>query len=175
MRMRARLTAFGISAVVLLLDRATKLLIESSVPRWDAWVVIPGVFNIIHTENRGAVFGMLADSTAEWRAFVLVGLSLVVTAFVAALLWQSTAPSSRDGWGMRTALALVVGGAVGNLYDRLSQGAVTDFLQVFIGAYEWPAFNVADSAISIGAGLLLLDLIRRRRQPDGSRNAAQAH
>jgi signal peptidase II len=175
MMMRARLTAFGIAAMVLLLDRATKLLIQSSVPRWDARVVIPGIFNIVHIENRGAAFGMLAESASEWRAFVLVGLSLVVTAFVAALLWQSTAPSSRGGWSLKTALALIIGGAVGNLHDRLSQGAVTDFLQVFIGAYEWPAFNVADAAISIGAGLLLLDLIRHRRQPDGSRNAAQAH
>lgn len=173
--MRVRLAGFGIAALVLLLDRVTKILIERNLPQWDAYVVIPGVFNIVHTENRGAAFGMLANSATEWRAFVLVGLSLVVTVFVVAMLWQSTAPSSRNGWGIRCALALILGGAIGNLYDRLAQGAVTDFLQVFLGSYEWPSFNVADTAISVGAGLLLLDLIRHRRQPAGSRNAAQAH
>jgi len=173
--MRARLTAFGIAAIVLLIDRATKMLIQSSVPRWDTYVVIPGIFNIVHIENRGAVFGIMAESSSEWRAFVLIGLSLVVTGLVAAMLWQATSHASRTGWAMRLALALVVGGALGNLYDRLAQGGVTDFLQVFIGSYEWPAFNFADSAISVGAGLLLLDLIRHRRQPDGSQNAAQAN
>jgi signal peptidase II len=172
--MRARLTAFGLAAMVLLVDRATKLLIQDSVPRWDVYVVIPGVFNIVHTENRGAVFGIMAESAVEWRAVMLVGLSLVITVFIAALLWQSTSPASRTGWGLRIALALIVGGAAGNLYDRLSQGSVTDFLQVFIGSYEWPSFNVADSAISVGVCLFLVDVIRHRRQPDGSRNAAQA-
>lgn len=173
--MRARLAAFGISALILLADRVTKILVEANVPGWETYVVVPGVFNIVHTRNRGAVFGILAESANEWRAFVLVGLSLVVTGFVAAMLWQATSPASRGGWPLRWALALVLGGAVGNLYDRFSQGSVTDFLQVFIGSYEWPSFNVADSAISIGACLLLVDLLRHRRQPAGSRNAAQAH
>jgi signal peptidase II len=173
--MRARLTAFGIAAMIVLADRISKILIEANVPRWETYVVIPGVFNIVHTENRGAVFGILAESAVEWRAFVLVGLSLVVTGFVAAMLWQATSPASRGGWALRAALALVLGGAVGNLYDRLSQGSVTDFLQVFIGSYEWPSFNVADSAISVGACLLLLDLLRHRRQPSGNQDAAQAH
>jgi signal peptidase II len=173
--MRARLMAFGLAAMVVLVDRLTKLLVQASVTKWDVYVVIPGVFNIVHTENRGAVFGIMAESGVEWRAFMLVGLSLVITGFIAAMLWQSTSPASRTGWVLRTALALIVGGAAGNLYDRLSQGSVTDFLQVFIGSYEWPSFNVADSAISVGVGLFLIDVIRHRRQPDGSRNAAQAH
>jgi signal peptidase II len=172
--MRSRLTAFGIAALIVLADRVTKILIEVNVPRWETLVVIPGVFNIVHTENRGAVFGILAESAIEWRAFVLVGLSLVVTGFVAAMLWQATAPASHGGWTLRTALALVLGGAVGNLYDRLSKGSVTDFLQVFIGSFEWPSFNIADSAISVGACLMLVDLLRRRR-PAGSQDAAQAH
>jgi signal peptidase II len=173
--MRSRLTAFGLAAGVLLVDRATKLLIQASVPRWDSYVVIPGVFNIVHTENRGALFGILAESAAEWRSFVLVGLSLVITVFIAAMLWQSTSPASCVARAPRAALALILGGAVGNLIDRLWQGAVTDFLQVFLGSYEWPSFNVADSAISVGVGLFLLDLIRHRRRPEESRDAAQAH
>jgi signal peptidase II len=173
--MRTRLLAFGISASVLLADRATKLLIQATVPQWDAYVVIPGIFNIVHTENRGAVFGMLAQSPTEWRAFVLIGLSLVVAGLVAAMLWQATSPASRGGWALRMALSLVLGGALGNLHDRLVRGAVTDFLQVFLGSFEWPAFNVADSAISVGACLLLVDLIRHRRQPAGHQDAAQAH
>jgi len=167
--------AFGISALVLFADRVTKLLIEWNVPRWDTYVVIPGVFNIVHTENPGAVFGIMAQSGGEWRAFVLIGLSLVVTGFVGAMLWQATAPTAQTGRLYRLALSLVVGGALGNLYDRLSGGTVTDFLQVFIGSYEWPSFNVADSALTVGVCLLLVDLIRHRRHPAGSQDAAQAH
>ncbi|MBI4877952.1 MAG: signal peptidase II [Acidobacteria bacterium] len=173
--MRSRVIAFGIAALVALADRATKLLVENALPRWDSYVVIPGVFNLVHSQNRGAAFGFLAESASEWRAFVLVGLSLVVTGFVFSLLWQATRPASQSGWTLRIALALIIGGALGNLYDRLAQGSVTDFLQVFLGSYEWPSFNLADSAISLGAGLLLLDLLRGRRQPAENGNAAQAH
>lgn len=160
----SRRLAFGIAAMVVLLDRLTKLVIETSVPAWETYVVIPNFFNIVHTENRGAAFGLLADASAEWRSFVLVGLSVVVMVFVGSLLWQSARPGGGSR-SLKTGLALMLGGALGNLYDRLSEGSVTDFLQFYLGSYEWPAFNVADSAISIGAGLLLLDFLRHRKQP----------
>jgi signal peptidase II len=161
---RSRWLAFGIAALVLLLDRLTKAVIEISVSAWETYVVIPNFFNIVHSENRGAAFGLLADASAEWRSFVLVGLSLVVMVFVGSLLWQSARPGGGSR-SLRTGLALMLGGALGNLYDRLAEGSVTDFLQFYLGSYEWPAFNVADSAITIGAGLLLVDLVRHRRQP----------
>lgn len=160
----SRRLAFGIAALVVVLDRLTKTVIENSVSAWDTYVVIPNFFNIIHTQNRGAAFGLLAEASAEWRGFVLVGLSLVVMVFVGALLWQSARPGG-GSVSLRLGLAFMLGGAVGNLWDRLLQGSVTDFLQFHVGAFEWPAFNLADTAISTGAGLLLLDLLRHRRQP----------
>lgn len=99
-----------------------------------------------------------------WRTLVLVGVSLAVMAFVAVQLWRLPRNVWPEGNAAPIALALVLGGAAGNLFDRVLRGSVTDFLQVFIGPYEWPSFNVADSAISIGAGLLIVSMWRSREQ-----------
>lgn len=153
-------TALGtIIAAVIALDRTTKIYVERNVSFWDTHVVIPDVFNIVHTQNRGAAFGILADAPDLVRGVVLIGLSLVVLVFIARQLWTCRETS------MQVALALVLAGAAGNLYDRIVRGSVTDFLQVFLGSYEWPSFNVADSAICVGACLLALDLLRPRREP----------
>jgi signal peptidase II len=122
----------------------------------DIHPVIPGVFNIVHIENPGAAFGMLSESPGRWRGIFLVGVSVAVMIAIGVMLWRPQHVLQRTG------LALVFGGALGNLWDRLFTGTVTDFLQVFIGSYEFPAFNAADSAITIGAGLLLIDLWRTR-------------
>ena len=128
----------------------------------DSASVIPGWIRIIHTENAGAAFGVLADGGVLVRAALLIGVSLAVVAFVAWALWSRyssfTAPLTRFG------LALILGGAIGNLYDRIVRGAVTDFFEVYHGAWSFPAFNVADSAITIGAIFLLIDLLRNRRK-----------
>ena len=104
---------------------------------------------------------MLAESSGAWRNVFLIGLSLTVLIFITALLWKARAPES---WVLRVGLALVLGGAFGNLYDRVSNGTVTDFAEVYAGQHYFPAFNVADSAISIGAALLLLDMWRGRNR-----------
>jgi signal peptidase II len=147
-----------IIALVVILDRITKLWIVSQISAFDVIRVIPGVFNIVHAENPGAAFSMLADAPAQWRGIVLIGISTLVMAFVAALMWRPL-----DSRLMRISLPLVFGGALGNLLDRIFRGTVTDFLQVFLGSYEFPSFNVADSAITIGASLLVLDLLRSRK------------
>jgi len=162
--MISRPARFGISAAVWILDRVTKYWIEQNVGAWDVHVVIPGVFNIVHTRNRGAAFGFLNQGEGMWRTLVLVGVSLAVMVFVAIQLWRLPRNVWPGGSAAPVALALVLGGAAGNLFDRTMRGSVTDFLQVFIGPYEWPSFNVADSAISIGAGLLILSLWRAREQ-----------
>jgi signal peptidase II len=149
-----------IIAIVVLLDRLTKLWIVARFSPWDMLPVIPGVFNIVHAENPGAAFSMLAESPAIVRALVLVGISVSVMMFVGWMLWRAPDPQIQETPWMRTALALVFGGAAGNLIDRVFRGTVTDFLQVFIGSYEFPAFNVADGAITIGAALMVIDLIR---------------
>lgn len=162
--MTHRFGPYWIAAAVVILDRLSKLLIEARVSPWDSFTVIPGFFSIIHAENPGAAFSLFADSSTEFRSLVLVGLSVAVAVFISVLLWQPTRRGLNDNWTSRLALALVLGGAVGNLYDRVFRGTVTDFLEFYIGHYHWPTFNVADSAISIGACLLLYDMWRSRKR-----------
>ena len=162
--MPQRLVPFAIAFGVFALDRFTKSIIERLVTIWDAHVVIPGFFQIIHTENRGAAFSMLAESSSEVRSFVLIGLSLLILGIIAALLWNSSSRLSHEHWTLRFGLSLVFGGALGNVYDRVTRGAVTDFLDLYVGELHWPTFNVADCAISIGAGLMLLSLWLGRRE-----------
>jgi signal peptidase II len=155
-----RLISFAVIAAVVLVDRLTKIYIRRAFTAVDQITVIPGFFNIVHTENPGAAFGMLADSPSAWRGLLLVGVSVVVMAVIGVMLWKP--PSGMTSEWVRTGLALVFGGALGNLWDRAFRGTVTDFLQFFFGSYEFPSFNAADSAISIGAALLLLDMLRHR-------------
>ena len=158
--MNLRLRSAIIILLVVVLDRVSKLYILASFSPWDMTVVIPGVFNIVHAENPGAAFSMLAEAPPLVRSVLLVGVSVVVMAIVGVMLWRLP---KNAGAVMPTSLALVFGGAFGNLWDRVLRGSVTDFLQVFIGSYEFPAFNVADSAITVGAALLVLDLLRGRK------------
>jgi signal peptidase II len=156
-----RLSAFGVAIGVFLLYRITKLLIQRHVASWDTYTVIPGFFNIIHTQNPGAAFSLFADAQSEWRTFFLVGLSAASLILIGFLLWQ---PGGRFGnsRSLRFALALIMGGALGNVYDRVVHGAVIDFLEFYVRDYRWPAFNVADMGITIGTALVLLDVLRSR-------------
>lgn len=160
--MMSRAARFAIAASVLLFDRLSKFWIEQHVSAFDTLPVLPGVFHIIHAQNRGAAFGVLNDHQGPLRAILLIGVAAAVMAFVAVQLWRFPKGGWVPGHVTPVALALVLGGAAGNLYDRIVRGSVTDFLQVFIGPYEWPSFNVADSAITIGAGLLILTLWQAR-------------
>ena len=159
--MNARLRAAVLIAGVVALDRANKLYIRARVSPVDVFPVIPRFFNIVHTENPGAAFGMFSDSPTEWRGILLVGISVAVMSILGVMLWRMAAAQSQV---TSTGLALVFGGALGNLVDRLFRGTVTDFVQLFFGSYEFPSFNVADSAITIGAGLLVIDLWRSRKK-----------
>jgi signal peptidase II len=162
--MNPRLRTAAIAAAVIAIDRITKTYIRSAYTSWDVTPVIGGFFNIVHTENPGAAFGILADSPSEWSSMLLVAVSLVVMAILGVMLWRPR-PSAMHSPGLvSVGLALVFGGAFGNVWDRLFSGTVTDFLQVFFGSYEFPSFNAADSAITIGAVLLLIDLWLTRHQ-----------
>jgi signal peptidase II len=147
---------------VVILDRFSKLQIQHSIAAFESIPVIPGWLRIVHTENPGAAFGMLADGNPLVRSAVLVGVSAVVLIFVAAALLSRSA-SFTSGL-TRSGLGLILGGAIGNLYDRVVHGAVTDFIEVYHGSWAFPAFNLADSAITIGACLLLIDLLRPHRK-----------
>ena len=160
--MNLRLRSILIILGAVILDRITKLYIQSRVSEFDLFPVIPRFFNIVHTENPGAAFGFLAGSTAAWRPLILVGVSIVVMSVIATMLWRPE-KSGATGAVMQTGLALVFGGALGNLYDRVVRGSVTDFLQFWFGSYEFPSFNAADSAIFCGACLLLIDMWMNRK------------
>jgi len=145
---------FLIAVGVLALDRFTKRLVAKDIPLHDSIPVIKHVFYITHVENRGAAFGLFNDSPAPWKIALLVAFSIVALVIVSALLWRSQAMTATA-----VGLSLILGGAVGNLWDRVLNGRVVDFLLVYIGSYQWPAFNVADSAIVVGAGLLVYEIL----------------
>ena len=146
---------FIIALSVVLLDRATKAIIADKLGLHESISVIPGFFRITHVENRGAAFGLFADSPSQWKIAVLVLFSIVALAIVVALLWRNSHSMNTTG----IALSLILGGALGNLWDRLLSGRVVDFLLLYFRQYQWPAFNVADSAIVVGAGLLMLEIL----------------
>jgi signal peptidase II len=146
---------FLIAALVVALDRYTKWLIAHRLSMHDSITVIPGFFRIIHTENPGAAFGLFADSPSQWKVALLIVFSLVALAIVSLLLWKNSHRLTSTGIG----LSLILGGALGNLWDRIVSRHVVDFLLFYIGRYQWPAFNVADSAIVVGACLLVFEIV----------------
>jgi len=158
--MNLRLRSAIVASAVVILDRLSKVYINRAYAPWDVTVVIPRVFNIVHAENPGAAFSMLAGAPPLVRSVLLVGVSAMVMTAAGAMLARLP---NNSHWLMPTSLALVFGGAFGNLWDRVLRGTVTDFLQVFIGSYEFPSFNVAESAITIGAAMLIVDLLRTRK------------
>ncbi|MBV9268981.1 MAG: signal peptidase II, partial [Acidobacteriaceae bacterium] len=134
---RERVAPFAISAAVILGDRWSKLVIRHSMGAFETIPVVPGWLRIIHTENPGAAFGMLADGNTLLRSAVLIGVSALVLLFVASALWRRG--STFTSVLTRLALSLILGGAAGNLYDRVFRGTVTDFNEVYHGSWSFPA------------------------------------
>jgi signal peptidase II len=146
-----------IAALVVLLDRLSKLWVDKHVERGHFITVIPKVFRISHVFNTGAAFSLFANSISPVMVRdVLIGFSIVAIIVVLVMIWYAGRGFSLTG----VALALILGGAIGNLYDRIAYRYVVDFLEVTIVHYHWPDFNVADSCIVIGACLLLLEIFR---------------
>lgn len=146
---------FVIAALVLLLDRATKWLVAQRIALYDSVPVIPGFFRLTHVQNRGAAFGIFDESPSEWKVWMLIIFSVAALVVVTVLLWKNSFALTATG----VALSLVLGGAAGNLWDRMLAGHVTDFLLFYVGQHVWPAFNVADSAIVCGALLLVAEIL----------------
>jgi signal peptidase II len=164
-----RWQSFALAAGVIALDRVTKWLVESYVSSTADYKIIPGLFDIVHWENRGVAFGIFNDSESQWRTLALIGLSIAAVIWVSAMLWRAKRLDAVLCW----AFALVLGGAAGNLYDRAVSGRVTDFLLFYIGEHQWPSFNVADSAMVIGCGLLIVDQFRvGANKADGKPNVS---
>ena len=144
-----------IALAVVLLDRLSKWTVARALPLHESVQIVPSFFRLTHVQNRGAAFGIFDESPTAWKLGILIFFSLIALAVVLTILWKNSHQFSLSG----IALSLVLGGAMGNLWDRLMSGYVVDFLDFYIGSYHWPAFNVADSAIVIGAILLVGEIL----------------
>ncbi len=157
----ARVFYLLIAFVVLVLDRWTKHLVAQRIRLYSHIQIIPGFFRLTHTENTGAAFSLFADSTAPWKTGLLIAFSVIALLVVSVLLWKNHHTHLATGIG----LSLIMGGALGNLWDRLARGRVVDFLLFYVKRYQWPVFNLADSAIVVGAGLLVLEILFHKSIP----------
>ena len=152
---RARSVHFFLALLVVLLDRWTKRIVAVRIAMYRHIQIIPGFFRITHTENTGAAFSLFADSPSHWKTSLLIGFSVIAMVIVSVLLWRQARSLTITG----IALSLILGGAVGNLWDRVASGRVVDFLLFYFKQYQWPVFNLADSAIVVGAGLLVIEIL----------------
>jgi signal peptidase II len=151
----------AISAFVVILDRITKHIVAQQLPNGQTYTVIPGVFRISDVHNTGAAFSMFAENASPVTVRnILIAFSAVAVIVLFGMLWRI----GRHLTVTSVALALILGGAFGNLYDRVRYHYVIDFLEVHIVHYHWPDFNVADSCICIGACLLLIEIFRPQQQ-----------
>ncbi len=161
MKTSARITHFILALLVVLLDRWSKRLVAARVAMYTHIQIIPGFFRITHTENTGAAFSLFADSPSHWKTALLIGFSLIAMVIVSVLLWRQARALTLTG----IALSLILGGAVGNLWDRVASGRVVDFLLFYVKSYQWPVFNLADSAIVVGASLLVIEILFTHHTP----------
>ena len=150
----------AIAAAVAIIDRITKRFIMHRLPEGHAHTIIPGILRITHVLNTGAAFSMFSDSRTVAVRYGLVLFSVVAIFIILAMLWRARHTFTLTS----VALALILGGAIGNVYDRIRYHFVVDFIEVHIFHYHWPDFNVADSCIVIGACLLFIEIFRSQPQ-----------
>jgi signal peptidase II len=159
MRTVARAAWHGLAFLafaVLAADQATKYAVERLTAIGSTRVLVPGFLNLVHTTNPGVAFGLLADSPVRWLAPVLIIFSMSVIVLLSWLLVTGRGGGFLGQWG----LALILGGAAGNVLDRVMRRSVTDFIDFYVGSHHWYTFNLADSAIVVGAALILLELFQ---------------
>ena len=157
---RSRLPMVSLLGAIIVLDQITKELLKRSLDLHEYRPVVDGFLSLSHVRNRGAAFGLLADAGLPYQGPVLAVVSLLALGAIATYAWRLP----EDARLPRLALAFILGGAVGNLVDRVRFGYVVDFIHVYWNQHSWPDFNVADSAISTGVALLLLDMLRPARR-----------
>ena len=146
-----------IAVLVFALDRWSKHLVETRLAPYESHVVIPGFFDIVRSQNTGVAFGLFTNAESQYKVALLIIFSIGALVMLAWLLWRNRSGEAYSD----VAIALIFGGALGNVFDRIRFGSVTDFLDFYAGSYHWYTFNVADTSISIGAGLLLLAMLRK--------------
>jgi signal peptidase II len=150
-----------LAAAILAADQMSKHAVERWTAAGSSRVLIPGLLNFVHSTNPGVAFGLLADSASPWRAPLLIVFSVAVIGLIVWLLVTGRAGGPLGQCGM----TMILGGAAGNVLDRILRRSVTDFIDFHVGDYHWYTFNLADSAIVIGAGLVILELLRDWRHP----------
>ncbi len=156
----------GIIIIVLGVDQLTKQAVFSSFSLYEKAVVIPGYFNVTFVTNRGAAFSLMAGIDSPWRHYFFITVSTLALILLTVLWFRIRLKSPEKGWG----LALIAGGAVGNLIDRVRFGAVIDFIDIHWHGYHWPAFNIADSAICIGVVMfMILSLMEKEKATSNKR------
>jgi len=141
--------------LVIALDQAVKYWVVSTFSLYESLPVVPGFFSLTYLTNTGAAFGMLAGQPTAWRQIFFIGVAVVALVVIGFMYRRLR----NDSVWYEVALGLIAGGAVGNLIDRVRQGSVVDFLDVYVGVHHWPAFNVADSAITVGVTVFLVKSI----------------
>ncbi|MEI8596496.1 signal peptidase II [Photobacterium sp. Hal280] len=142
-----------LAVLVFAIDIGTKLLVMDTMGYgWPNRIEVLPFFNLLYVHNYGAAFSFLSDASG-WQRWLFTAIALGVTALL--MVWMRRTPASHTL--VNSAYALIIGGALGNLFDRLYHGFVVDFLDFYIGQHHWPAFNIADSAICVGAGLIILE------------------
>jgi signal peptidase II len=159
MKFPTRLRWVWLSLAIVFLDRLTKALIETETTESWRHEVIRNFLYLVHSRNPGIAFSIFAGSASPVLRIILIIGAVAIILVIAWLLVAGKNLSSLNAAG----LALLLGGATGNVTDRILHGSVTDFLEVFLGTYRWPAFNIADSAITIGAILLIFDVLFTRQ------------
>ncbi len=157
-----------ITLFVLILDHLTKYVVSRALDLYDAIEIIPGYFRIAYVRNWGVAFGYFAEPQSTWKPYLLGCLAVV--AVVVIIIYSSRMPSQRVL--LQVALAVTMGGILGNFIDRVMRGWVVDFIELHVkDSFHWPTFNIADSAITIGIALLLIDTLRHP-DPDVSSEEA---
>lgn len=147
------------AAAILVIDQITKLAVYNTMQPWTGKPIIPGFFNLVHVLNKGAAWGFLDDESINWQRPMFIAIGLAAVAVIA---WMLRTIRDKDKW-MITGLGMIAGGAVGNAIDRIWLGSVIDFLDFYIGGYHWPAFNVADSALTVGAGCIIISMLFNKK------------
>jgi len=144
----------AIALLILVADQLTKKMVHASIPLQAIIPVVPHFFNLTHTQNSGAAFGLFSGSSSPWKSTVLILVSGALLVTVIAIVWRNWMH-----WEAGVGLSLILGGASSNLLDRIYHGQVVDFLDFYFHSYHWFTFNLADSAIVVGAGFLILQMV----------------
>ncbi|MFO7878223.1 MAG: signal peptidase II [Desulfovermiculus sp.] len=154
----------ALAAGIILADQVTKALVRAYLPFMGVQSIVPGFMNLVHVQNRGAAFGFLSQNQGLWQPLFFIVITIAAIAIIFSLMYSG----HRRDKIFQFSLGAILGGAIGNLIDRVLYGQVTDFIDLYIGHLHWPAFNVSDMAITTGALLLLIAVYRKGRHASSS-------